>query len=83
MDLENESEEEKKEREEWDQVRSFWQNWLPQFKKELYYPVFALHGISVSQAFMIYELSGINSKLRNATIIEEDDGEGEEWNKRA
>jgi hypothetical protein len=63
----------------WDDVRKYWDGYLSDFTKELYYPVFAKHQISKAQAMIIYELRIIRGILGEEN--NDDGNEDEEWKK--
>lgn len=51
---------------EWIKVRAYWKDFLVDWERELYYPIFAKLGYTKNAALEVYTMCRINNTLKNA-----------------
>lgn len=67
----------------WDKARKYWNTFLDEWEKEIYYPVFAKRGISKGHALTTYglkiEIIDIYNLMVNIHKEDSKDDDGDSW----
>lgn len=66
----------------WNRARKFWQDYLDEWEKEIYYPVFAPRGISKGHALTTYVIKVEVVDIYNLMVTfhkEDSDDDGDTW----